>query len=77
MNNFKLWLKALIHWHKFTTLLIYSPHNQMCNKPQCAENDTYGFLLRCDCGYTKLTKLPYTIIEILEVRSEHNKAVNE
>ena len=60
-------LKKLRHWHKFTTLLVYAPHNQICNKPQCAGNDNYGFLLRCDCGHTKLPKIPYSIKEIVEV----------
>jgi len=51
-------LKELFHRHKFRTLLIFTPHS----------TNKYDFLLRCDCGYTKLTKLPYTITEISEVK---------
>jgi len=53
-------IKRLFHWHKYTTLLIYPPRKNGSNY--------YGFLLRCDCGYSKLTKLPYAIKEIFEVR---------
>jgi len=53
-------LKKVFHIHKYTTLLVYVPNNQ---------TDKYDFLLHCDCGFTKLTKLPYGIKEILQVRS--------
>ena len=53
-------LKELWHWHKFTTLLIYPP--------QCARNDTYGFLLYCNCGYTKPTNIPYSVKKTFEVK---------
>ena len=62
--------KKLFHAHKFTTLLIYPPHNQICDKPQCKDNNDYGFLLRCDCGYTKPTNIPYSVTEVFEVRAE-------
>ncbi len=71
----KSYIKELAHWHKFTTLLVYSPHNSMCDKAQCKGNDNYGFLLLCNCGYTKPTKLPYGIKEFFEVRSKHNKHI--
>lgn len=50
--------KKLLHRHKFTTLVIYSPYE---------DDDTYDFLLRCDCGHTKLTKIPYGIKKIKTV----------
>lgn len=53
--------KEFFHWHKYKTLLIYPPHDM--------GSKDYGFLLRCDCGYTKLAKLPMTITEVFEVRS--------
>ncbi len=59
-------LKELIHWHKFTTLLIYPPHNKRCNKPQCAESDTYGFCYTVIVDIPKPTKLPYNIKEYLK-----------
>ena len=61
-------IKKLFHRHKYTTLLIYPPHNQKCDLPQCKSNDRYGFLVRCYCGYTTLTKLSITIKEILEIK---------
>ena len=54
-------LRKSIHFHKFTTLLIYSPRKELGEKH-------YGFLMRCDCGKTVLTKLHYTIKEFLVVR---------
>lgn len=74
--SFKSRMKELAHWHRFTTLLIYPPHNHVCDREQCKENDDYGFLLRCDCGHTKLTKLPNGIKEFFEVRSKHNKSLD-
>lgn len=68
--NIKARLKELFHIHRFKTLLIYPPHNQKCAKPQCASNNDYGFLLMCDCGYTKPTKLPYGISEIFTVANK-------
>jgi hypothetical protein len=54
-------LKELFHIHKFTTLLIYPPSQDIIH---------YDFLLRCDCGYTKTTKMPYkSIVEFYEVKS--------
>jgi len=63
-------LKQALHWHKFSTLLIYPPHNQRCDQEQCKDSNDYGFLIRCDCGYTKLTKLPNSITEIFNVVNE-------
>lgn len=62
--------RRLFHIHRYVTLVIYPPHNQRCSKAQCKESNTYGFLLRCDCGYYKLTKLPDTITTIFEVKPE-------
>ena len=62
-------LKAFFHRHNFSLLLIYPPHSHVCNQPQCAESNNYGFLLRCDCGYTTLTKLPTSIKEVFAVES--------
>jgi hypothetical protein len=52
-----------MHRHKFETLLLYPP------RPIYGD-DTWGFLLRCDCGKTKLTRLPYGIKSVMEVHSE-------
>lgn len=59
-----------IHIHKYETLLIYPPHSQVCNLPQCQSANDYGFLIQCHCGHYKLTKLPYSIKEILFVKPE-------
>ncbi len=57
-------IKELLHRHKFTTLLIYPP------RPW---SDSYAFLIRCDCGYTKLTNLPYGIKECFIVKKIKEK----
>ena len=61
IKRFREFAKELFHWHKYKTLLIYPPHNM--------GSKDYDFLLRCDCGYIKIPKLPMTITEIFEVRS--------
>jgi len=63
-------LKALFHIHKYKTLLIYPPHSHVCDKERCAGSNDYGFLMQCECGYNKSTKLPHTITEIFEVKSK-------
>ena len=70
-------LKELAHRHKFKTLMIYPPHNQVCDKEQCRVSGDYGFMLRCDCGYTKLTKLPMGIEELFMVKTVVKGAVNK
>ena len=55
-------LKELMHRHKFETLLLYPP------RPNYV--DAYwGSLLLCDCGCTKLTRLPCFIKNVLEIGS--------
>ncbi len=53
-------LEFEFHFHKYTTLLIYPP---------ILENNSskYGFLLKCDCGYTKFANMPDTITEYFVV----------
>ena len=64
-------LKEAIHIHKWRTLLIFPPHNQLCDKIQCKNSGSYGFLLNCEvCGETKTTKLPYGITEVFGVKNE-------
>jgi hypothetical protein len=46
--------KKILHRHKYTTLSMYGP------RPQYNTLE-WGFLVRCDCGHCKLTKLPGTI----------------
>ena len=58
--------KKMLHQHKFTTLLMYPP------RPKYYTNE-WGFLLRCDCGYTKLAKLPRSVVEVFEVRSKEKE----
>ena len=53
--------KELFHRHKYKTLLMYPPHDM--------GSKYYGFLMRCDCGYSWTTNLPMTITEVFEVRS--------
>lgn len=63
MMSIKSRLKSALHWHKFTTLLIYPP------RPKYGQEE-FGFLLRCDCGYTKSTNLPRSIAEVFNVKGE-------
>lgn len=58
-------LKELIHIHKFKTLIIYTPHTHRCDMEQCKDNDTYGFIVRCDCGYARVAKGLSEITKIL------------
>jgi hypothetical protein len=57
------------HFHRWTTLIVFHPDTQLLRpRPLCATyNDKYGFLLHCECGATKHTKLPYTITEIFNI----------
>jgi len=76
----KSWFKKLFHVHKFTTLIIYEPHNKSCSLPQCQNNDDYGFLLQCSvpqCGHHKLTKLPYSIKEVVWVKEKNHEKREE
>ena len=70
MVRFKQFLKKAVHIHKYKTLLMYPPRKQY------QQEQRWGFLLRCDCGYTKLTKLPYGITEVFEVRPTNGQSIN-
>jgi len=60
-------LKKLFHWHKYTTLFIYPPHNQQCDLIQCQSSAEYGFLLQCACGYKKIPKLFNRVTKVFNV----------
>jgi hypothetical protein len=53
-SKIKKFFKELFHIHRYTTLLMYQPFEN---------RKYYKFLLRCDCGYSKPTKLPRSIKE--------------
>ena len=55
--------KKIMHRHKYTELRMYPP------RPQYGD-ETWGFLVKCDCGHVKLTKLPRDITLVNEVVSE-------
>ena len=57
------WFKINVHKHKYVTLDAYPPRTKMF------ENE-YSFLLRCNCGHTKLTNLPRTITMVREVHTD-------
>jgi len=53
MNFFK----KLFHRHKYTLLAMYPPRHHYSDYK-------WGFVMHCDCGHHRLTKLPRTIIEV-------------
>ncbi len=55
--------KKLMHRHKYTELKMYPPRPKYGYK-------TWGFLVKCDCGHVKLTKLPSDITFVNEMVSE-------
>ncbi len=61
MMGVKSRLKELMHIHKYRTLLIYPPRKQY-------DEEEYGFLLKCACGDSKLTKLPGSVREVYWVK---------
>ena len=54
--------KKIIHRHKYTILKMYPP------RPKYDKME-WGFLQQCECGHVKLTKLPRTIEQVIEVQS--------
>lgn len=64
----KKYRKAM-HRHKYETLSLYPPRSTY-------RKDSWGFLLRCECGKVKLARLPSGIRVVEEVHSNIEK-VNE
>jgi hypothetical protein len=55
-------IKKLLHRHKYTELRMYPP------RPKYGDNH-WGFLVACECGHVKLTKLPDEIDLVREMVS--------
>ena len=53
-------LKRSVHIHKYTTLQMYPPRPKYYSY-------TWEFLVECDCGVVKLTKLPSTLTKVTEM----------
>jgi len=51
--------KKLFHRHKYTILKMYPP------RPKYGDNH-WEFLIECNCGHAKLTKMPRTI-ELVQI----------
>lgn len=65
-------LKKILHKHKYVILDLYPPRPKYYSTK-------WRFLIRCECGHSKPTKLPRTIEKVFEVRSviEYNNRTHK
>lgn len=78
-KSFRDRLKKLLHRHKYTTLVLYSPSNFPWKKTK-----TWDVALRCDCGYTKFLHckditevIAYTLNDVESLDSQMDRKENK